>query len=141
MFILININVQSQTKVNFLFDKSTHLVGEIERVDDGLYAKVALEYAPNIEGGYTVVGASVGYSKDFGMFENFRFYTAPKIQFIRRGGYTHPSFGAELGFDNISDGGFIIGIRGTYDYRTDFDFWGGSAELRPSVFIKIGFEL
>lgn len=136
------VGVQAQTNVNFLVDTSLHMAVELERVEENWYAKTAFEYAPNIEGGYTVLGASLGYSKVFGVLEDLRFYVAPKIQFIRRGGYTYPSYGAELGFDRTFNSGFILGVRGTYDYRSDFEFWGhNSAEFRPSVFFKVGFNL
>lgn len=133
---------QAQTNVNFLADVSLHMVVELERVEENWYAKAAFEYAPNIDGGYAVLGASLGYSKVFGILEDMRFYTAPKIQFIRRGGYTYPSYGAELGLDRTFNSGLIIGVRGTYDYRSDFEFWGhDSAEFRPSVFFKVGVSL
>lgn len=140
LLMLFGLMQAQRNAVNFVFDKSAHIGAEIERIEKNWYAKAQLEYAPKIDGGYMVIGTAVGYSKTFGMFDNFRLYTAPKIQFIRRGGNTYPSFGAELGLDRKSSTGLIVGLRGTYDYRTDFDFWGGKSEFRPSVFIKVGFE-
>lgn len=138
----LNLSAQrNYTAVNGILDITAHGGIELERVERNWYAKTSLEYAPRIDGGFLSLGASVGYSVRLGMFDEFRAYTAPKIQFIRRGGFTYPSFGMEAGIDKVFDSGFIIGVRGSYDYRSDFEFWGGSNEFRPSGFFKVGFIL
>ncbi len=135
---------QYNNKINFnlLVDKTAHMVAEVEGMEGKMYFKQSLEYAPNIEGGYLATGTAVGFSTELGMFQHYRIYTAPKLQFILRGGNVYPSAGFELGIDKTFDSGFIIGIRGTYDYRSDFQYWDKfAAEWRPSGFVKIGWRI
>lgn len=143
MLLATSVATAQEVNFNFLIDKTAHLVTEIEAVQNKVYLKQSLEFAPMIEGGFFVAGTSLGLTTKIGMFENYRIYAAPKIQFIVRGGYVYPSLGAEMGIDKFYNSGLIIGIRGTYDYRSDFEFWGNefSPEWRPSGFIKIGWKI
>jgi len=128
---------------NFLVDKTAHLITEIEAIEKNIYIKQSLEYAPMIEGGYFATGTALGYSKELGLFKNYRISIAPKLQFIVRGGNVYPSYGGEIGVDKTFWSGLILGIRGTYDYRTDFEYWGDkySADWQPSLFVKVGWKL
>ena len=143
LFLLFSITVvaqnQSKLNANFLVDRTAHLVIEIEGVEKNLYVKGAVEYAPNIKGGFFVLGSALGLSTDL---RQCRIYTAPKIQFILRGGNVYPSAGFELGIDKTFNSGLIIGIRGSYDYRSDFEYWDKyAAEWRPSGFVKVGWRI
>lgn len=140
--ILLSTSVFSQEiRVNGLIDRTAHIVAEIERIEGILYVKQSLEVAPNIEGGFLATGTAVGLTTNFGMFEQYRVYGAPKITFIARGGEVYSSAGGEIGFDKEVSDGFFIGIRGTYDYRTDFQYWGGQSAWQASGFLKIGIRL
>lgn len=146
LFLLLATSVataQYNNKINFnlLGDKTAHFVAEIEGIEGKIYLKQSLEYAPMIEGGFFVTSTAVGFSTELGIFDEYRIYTAPKLQFILRGGNVYPSAGAEIGIDKTFPSGFIIGIRATYDLRTDFVFWGGEEEWRASGFVKIGWRI
>jgi hypothetical protein len=135
---------QFNNKINFnlLADKTAHFVAEMEGIEGKMYFKQSLELAPNIDGGYLATGTAVGFSTELGMFQQYRIYTAPKLQFILRGGNVYPSAGFELGIDKTFNSGFIIGIRGSYDYRSDFNYWDRyAAEWRPSGFVKVGWRI
>ncbi len=140
--ILLSTSVFSQDiRLNGLIDRTAHIVAEIETIGRSMYIKQSFEVAPNIEGGFLATGSAVGLTTNFGMFEQYRLYGAPKISFILRDGALHSSAGGELGFDKEVADGLFIGIRGTYDYRTDFQYWGGQSDWQASGFIKIGIRL
>jgi len=140
--ILLSTSVFSQDiRVNGLIDRTAHIVAEIEAIERNIYIKQSFEVAPNIEGGFLATGTALGLTTNFGMFEQYRLYGAPKITFIARGGEVYSSAGGEIGFDKEVSDGFFIGIRGTYDYRTDFQYWGGASAWQASGFIKIGFKI
>jgi hypothetical protein len=143
LILLLSTGLVTAQEINFnlLVDRTAHIVTEIEGVEKHLYVKQSLEYAPQIEGGYFATGTAVGYTMELGLFRNYRIYTAPKVQFIVRGGNVYPSYGAEIGVDKTYWSGLILGIRATNDYRTDFDFWGGEASWQPSLFVKIGWKI
>ena len=114
---------------------------EIDYRENAIYIHTGLQTFTAIKGGYTEWTTGGGYNLNIGYFDNLRAYAGGRLGLIFRGGNTYPTAGIEAGTDYVFDSGFSIGLRTTYDYRSDFDFWGGTAEMRPSGVIKLGFKL
>ena len=118
--------------------KSPNLVAEIELVEKSFYIKAGVQILPALEGGYIDYAGGAGINITSGIFEEFRYYGGVRLGVIKRESYSYPLFGFEGGIDyNISESTFI-GLRSTYDKRTDFEFWGGETEYRLSGFIRLG---
>jgi len=118
--------------------KSPNLVAEIELVEKAFYIKAGVQILPALEGGYFDYTGAAGFNLETGLFNEFRYYGGVRLGVIKRESYSYPLFGFEGGLDyNISESVFI-GLRATYDKRTDFEFWGGETENRLSCFGRLG---
>ena len=122
-------------------EKGINIGIEIDYRENGLYIHTGIQNFSAIKGGYTEWITAGGANLNIGYFDNLRVYAGPRLGLISRGGSIYPTAGIESGTDYVFENGFIIGFRATYDYRSDFEYWGGKAEMRPSGFIKIGFKL
>lgn len=122
-------------------EPSINIGAEIDYRENGLYIHTGLQNFSAIKGNYLEWITAGGINLNLGYFDNLRIYTGGRLGLIFRGGEVYPTFGIEAGTDYVFESGFIIGFRTTYDYRSDFEYWGGNAEMRGSGYVKIGFRL
>jgi hypothetical protein len=121
-------------------ESSPNLVAELELVNYWMYVKASIQVLPDLEGGYFDYGGGLGLNLYLDRFETIRTYAGGRLGVIKRGGESYPLAGYEAGIDfNLTETMFI-GLRGTGDYREDFQYWGGEAETRYSGFIRVGFK-
>ena len=113
---------------------------EIEYV--GLvYTRASTTSFSALKYGYTDFIGAFGINFTSGMGEKFRYYTGGRLGLIIRASNTYPTAGLEAGIDyNINDK-MSLGLRTTYDKRTDFMIYNAPQVMRQSGFIKIGFKL
>lgn len=115
------------------------IVGEIELVSYWKYVKVNVQSFAVLYGGYTDVAGGFGINLTPGIFDKWRLYAGGRLGLISRGQYIFPLVGSEVGVDyNFRNSNMFVGLRGTYDYRKDFQFSGAPASMRYSSFIRIG---
>jgi len=115
-----------------------NITPELELVSYWKYVKVNAQIMPSLLGGYFDVAGAGGINLTSGQFNKWRGYTGVRLGHIRRGKEGYPLVGFEGGINvNVTNSTFI-GINGTGDYRTDFQYWGGESEVRYSVKVKVG---
>lgn len=121
-------------------ENSPNLVAELELVTYRFYVKASVQTLPDLEGGYFDYGGAVGFNIFLNRWKTTRTYYGARLGTIRRGGNGYPLVGFEGGIDFDITQEVFIGLRGTGDYREDFKYWGGDAEIRYSGFIRVGLK-
>lgn len=121
-------------------EKGLNIGAEIEYVGT-VYTRASLTYFGSLDVSYFDAIGAVGINFTSGMFENVRYYTGGRLGVIRREGNGYPTVGIEAGIDFKITDGISLGLRTTYDKRSDFEFYGEESEMRNSGFIKLGFSL
>lgn len=117
-------------------EKGLNIGAEIEYVGF-LYTRLSVTSFAALEDGYTDTTGSIGLSFTSGYFENVRYYVGGRLGFIYRKG-TYPTSGFEAGIDfKLTDSTFV-GLRSTYDYRSDWAFYSADPGMRYSGFIRAG---
>lgn len=119
-------------------ENSPNVVLELELSKKYFYIKATTQMLPALEGGYIDYGIGTGINLNI---NKVRLYTGGRMVLVSRGGYTYPLIGAEAGFNIQLSDKLFIGLRATADHREDFNFWGGTPEIRKSGFIRIGIIL
>ena len=116
-----------------------NLTAELELESKWGFVKASSQVNPGLEGGYIDLCGAVGLNFTSGLFEPLRYYIGIRGgTIIREGG--HPLFGYEAGVDvNITES-FFMGLRGTYDYRSDMEFWGTEPMYRFNGTVRIGYK-
>ncbi len=111
---------------------------EIETVRQ-VYVRASVTSFAKLTDGYTDFTGAFGLSFVSGYFERVRYYAGGRLGFISRKAI-FPTAGVEAGLDVMLSETFFIGVRSTYDYRSDFEFYDYPNEMRYSGFIKAGFK-
>lgn len=115
---------------------------EINYTEESLYIHAGVQAFPALSGGYSDFTFGIGKAYKVGYFDDFKAYAGGRLGFIWRDNpIPYPTFGAEVGLDYNLTNNIIIGVRSSYDYRSDFKFWGGTPEFRFSTFGKVGYIL
>lgn len=106
-----------------------------------VYAKAGIEYFPALEPSYFDWHGGIGVNLMLNTFNDFRAYSGIRLGRIYRGDEARvPFVGFEGGIDwNVSDN-FFVGLRATYDYRTEGQFLGWDNFWRESGYIRIGYK-
>lgn len=110
--------------------------GEIE-YSGAIYTRVGLSNFAVLKDGYTELIGGIGLNFSSGYFEKFRYYTGIRLGVIKRKS-PNATAGIEVGMDFMISDNLFIGMRATYDYRSDFKFYDYPNEMRGSGFIRIG---
>lgn len=121
-------------------ENSPNLVAELEYVNNIFYIKATTQVLPDLEGGYWDFGGAGGLNIHLNRWKTSRLYVGGRLGIIKRGGNSYPLAGFEGGIDFDITNTMFIGLRGTGDYRSDFEFCGGKSETRYSGFIRVGFK-
>lgn len=112
---------------------------EIEYVGT-VYTRASITSFASLNGGYLDFIGAFGVNFTSGMWEKFRYYGGGRLGFISRSSNTYPTAGIEAGIDYLLTESVFIGIRTTYDKRSDFEFYGEPSEMRGSGYIKLGYK-
>ena len=105
-----------------------------------IYTRLSITSFAALKGGYFDTTGSIGINLTSGYFEKTRYYAGGRLGVINRSGNTYPTVGAEIGINQKLGEKIFIGLRGTYDKRTDFEFYSESSEMRGSTYVLIGFN-
>jgi hypothetical protein len=119
-------------------EKGLNLGFEIE-YSGAVYARASVTTFSALKGGYYDFTGAFGGTLSLGTFEKLNAYSGIRIGLIRRSTFTYPTYGLEAGLNYKITENLLVGIRSTYDYRSDFIFTGGEASFRYSGFVKIGY--
>lgn len=111
---------------------------EIETVRQ-VYVRASITNFSALKDGYTDFTGAFGLSFTSGYFERVRYYAGGRLGFISRKA-VFPTAGIEAGIDVMLSDTFFVGVRSTYDYRSDFEFYDYPNEMRYSGFVKAGFK-
>lgn len=105
-----------------------------------IYTRVSITSFSKLQGGYFDAVGSIGLNLTSGYFENIRYYAGGRLGLIKRSSNTYPTAGIEAGINvNLTEQMFV-GVRGTYDKRSDFEFFNEPSEMRSSTYLIIGFK-
>jgi len=111
---------------------------EIETVRQ-VYVRASITNFSALKDGYTDFTGAFGLSFTSGYFERVRYYAGGRLGLIYRT-EIYPTAGIEAGIDVMLSDTFFVGVRSSYDYRSDFEFYDYPNEMRYSGFIKAGFK-
>lgn len=119
-------------------EKGLNIGVELEYVGQPVYVRASFTTFPALKGGYNDLTGAVGISLASGYYNTIRYYTGIRAGYIIRGG-VYPTLGYEAGINVQPKKSSIYGgIRTTNDWRSDFDFHDGKAQMRRSGYILIG---
>jgi hypothetical protein len=105
-----------------------------------IYTRASITSFAKLHGGYTDLTGAIGLNFTSGYFERIRYYLGGRLGVIKREKNTYPTAGIEAGI-NVDLGEVVfVGLRGSYDKRGDFKFYGAPAEMRESTSAVIGFK-
>jgi len=105
-----------------------------------IYTRAGVTIFPKLEDGYTDITGAVGIVFTSGYFETTTYYAGGRLGVIIREA-ANATAGVEAGIDHKLSDSIILGIRGTYDYRSDWKFYGADNGMQYSTFIKLGIKL
>lgn len=114
-------------------EKSLNATFEFQYTCHWLYIKPSVQILPSIN--YIDTALGIGVVIDKGYYQDWIYYGGIRLGYIHRG-ETYPLFGWECGFDRKLTNNLYIGLRATYDWRTDFDFSQADAEYQFNGGIK-----
>lgn len=115
-----------------------NITPEIELVSYWKYVKFNSQIQPNLLGGYIDFAGTFGINLTSGHFDKWRAYSGVRLGHIRRSHYGYPLVGLEIGIDYNIGEKFFVGLRSTYDYRSDFKYSGAEPSMRYSGTFRIG---
>lgn len=110
------------TTDNVIFQKGI-FYGGIEfqaEFSNGIYIRPQIHYA-DLTDGYLETSAGIGYNL---AYNRWNYKAGIKLGVINRAA-TYPIFGVEANLEYHITDAIGIGLRGSYDARSDADFYGG----------------
>ena len=90
-----------------------------------------------LEDGYTEAIGGIGINLTSGYFDKVRYYAVGRLGVIVRQS-ANATAGVECGFDMLLSDTVFIGLRATYDYRSDFAFYDYPNEMRFTGLVRVG---
>ena len=109
---------------------SPNLYAKLELVAKWGYVNVNAQVLPDLLGGYFDYGGTMGLNLTFDTFDTTRAYAGIRLGTIKRGNESYPLFGFESGIEYNINESYAIGLRATYDYRSDFLYSGADPSYR-----------
>lgn len=92
---------------------------DIELVSFAKYVRFGVNRFENIESDFTYLIGSIGLNLTSGYFNTLRYYSGLRLGLINRNSSMFPTTGVECGIDVDLSKDLYVGIKATYDYRTD----------------------
>ena len=102
-----------------------------------IYTRAGIANFAVLEDGYTEVIGAIGLNLTSGYFEKVRYYAGGRLGVIKRQS-ANATAGLEAGIDLSLGESFFIGLRATYDYRSDFAFYDYPNEMRYNGLVRVG---
>lgn len=118
-----------------------NITPELELVSYWKYIKINSQIMPSLEGGYIDFTGTFGTNITSGYFNQWRGYTGVRLGHIRRGKYGYPLAGIEVGVEFKISSNVFIGVRTSFDNRSDFKYSGAIPKVINSNYIEISFKL
>jgi hypothetical protein len=104
-----------------------------------IYTRVGISSFAVLEDGYIEAIGGIGLNLTSGYFNTTRYYFGGRLGVINRQS-TNPTAGVEAGFDINLGESFFLGLRATYDYRSDQEFYDYPNHMQYSGFIRLGYK-
>ena len=102
-----------------------------------IYTRAGIANFSVLKDGYTEIIGGIGLKFSSGYFENIRYYTGVRLGVIKRKA-ANATAGLEAGIDfKIGEKAFI-GLRTSYDYRSDQAFYDYPNHMIGSGYVRIG---
>ncbi|GIZ08352.1 hypothetical protein [Flavobacterium sp. UMI-01] len=119
------------------FKESGLFIGAEIEYSGTIYTRLGISNFSVLQDGYTEAIGGIGLNLTSGYFDNIRYYAGVRLGVIKRA-MTNATAGVEAGIDfKISDKAFI-GLRTSYDYRSDQKFYDYPNHMVGSGYIRIG---
>jgi hypothetical protein len=112
---------------------------DIELVSYAKYVRFGVNRFENLEGSYTDFIGSSGLNLTSGYFNSMRYYSGLRLGLIYRIENVYPTAGVEGGFDVDLAKDLYIGLKVTYDYRSDMIAITLPVKWEESTSIRIGY--
>ena len=119
-------------------EKGLCIGAEIEYTG-AVYTRLGVATFPKLTDGYTDITGGFGAVFTSGYFDTTTYYAGVRLGVIIRQA-ANGTAGFEAGINHKLSDNFIIGIRGTYDYRSDWKFYGCDSGWQYSTFVKLGYS-
>ena len=119
-------------------ERGVNIGVEVEYVG-AVYIKASVTNFEVLKDGYTDITGSAGLSFTSGYFNKIRYYAGGRLGLVYRKA-TYPTAGVEAGIDVMLSDRIFAGVRSTYDYRSDFEFYDWHNEMRYSGFVRLGIK-
>ncbi|HQZ26469.1 MAG TPA: hypothetical protein PLD18_14310, partial [Flavobacterium sp.] len=103
-----------------------------------VYTRAGVTTFSKLKDGYTDIIGAFGIVFTSGYFEKTTYYSGIRLGVIIRK-EANATAGLEGGIDHKITDSIILGIRGTYDYRSDWQFYGADNGTQYSTFLKLGY--
>ena len=119
------------------FKEGGFFIGAEIEYSGTIYTRVGVSNFAVLQDGYTELIGGIGVNFSSGYFDNVRYYTGVRLGVIKRKA-GNATAGLEAGIDfKLGDKAFI-GLRATYDYRSDQEFYDYPNHMIGSGFIRLG---
>ena len=115
-----------------------YIGGELEYVGK-IYTRVGVDNFSVLQDGYTAVVGGIGLNLTSGYFEKIRYYAGVRLGAIKRA-ETNATAGLEAGIDFSVGENAFIGIRTSYDYRSDQEFYDYPNHMITSGYLRFGIK-
>ena len=103
-----------------------------------IYTRLGVTHFSKLQGGYTDIIGAVGVVLSIDRFERTTAYSGGRLGVIIRES-ANASAGVEVGINHKISDSFMLGVRGCWDYRSDFQFYGAENAMQYSTFIKLAY--
>lgn len=119
------------------FKEGGLFIGAEIEYSGSIYTRVGVSNFAVLKDGYTELIGGIGVNFSSGYFDKVRYYTGIRLGVIKRQA-GNATAGLEAGIDFKITDNLFIGMRATYDYRSDFKFYDYPNEMRGSGYLRIG---
>jgi hypothetical protein len=115
-------------------------IGAAIEYSGSVYTRASITSFPKLKGSYIELKGAFGMNFTSGYFEKIRYYAGGRLGFINIESTTYPTAGIEAGINiDLGDTAFL-GVRGTYDKRSDSKFYNEPSKMKGSSYLLIGFK-
>ncbi len=117
-------------------ESGLYIGGEIEYVGT-IYTREGVSNFSVLQDGYTSLIGGIGLNLTSGYFNKIRYYAGVRLGVVTRAA-SNGTAGIEAGIDFSIDENAFLGLRTTYNYHSDKDFYTYTNYMTNSNFIRFG---